>query len=446
MWYEIYMKRLILKNLEVWKTSKSRKPLIVDGVRQVGKTYILMEFGNQFSRCHYFNFEKERYLSKVFDSDLNPDRIVKELSLVRDTEINVDSDLIFFDEIQECPNALTSLKYFNEELPKLALVSAGSLLGVHLNSKSFPVGKVDMLKMRPMNFEEFLLALGESRIVEVLQNAFTDGVPEVVHRKIWKLLLHYFVVGGLPEAVKSYRDKRDSLVEAFSTVRNIQSTLYKGYLADMTKHSEKVNAMHLERAFNAVPEQLSRVQNGSAPKFVFKDVVPKVRGYERLSGVIDWLQKAGLVVKVPICIKGMKPFKAYSKENSFKLFMFDIGMLGALADLSPKTILDYDYGTYKGYFAENFVLQELLQNRNETIFSWHENTAEIEFLIEENGQVIPIEVKSGNSVRSKSLSVFTKKYEPETRIRFSGKPFESQVNGLLCLPVYFAGFLKNKFL
>jgi predicted AAA+ superfamily ATPase len=435
------MKRLILKNLQEWRSSKTKKPLIVDGVRQVGKTYILQEFGKGFAACHYFNFEKEKQLAKIFEPDLDPKRIVKELALAKGIQVNSSKDLVIFDEIQECPKALTSLKYFNEELPELALSSAGSLLGVHLNGASFPVGKVDLLNLRPMNFEEFLMALGEDRIIEVLHQGIRSGIPGVLHDKLWGFFLHYLVVGGLPEVVVGYRKSRDNLVDAFAKVREIQNNLITGYLADMAKHSGKVNAMHLERTFKSVPEQLSREQDGSAPKFKFKGIVPNVRSYERLANVIDWLEKAGLVIKVPICNKGMLPFSAYTKENTFKLFMFDVGILGALSNLSPKTIIDYEYGTYKGYFAENFVLQELYAKRNETVYSWQENTAQIEFLAEEDGKIIPIEVKAGNSIKSKSLGVFFKKYNPETRIRVTGLPLGKFRDGFLGCPLYLIGFI-----
>jgi predicted AAA+ superfamily ATPase len=275
-----------------------------------------------------------------------------------------------------------------------------------------------------------------------------NGFPSVLHDKLWNLMLHYFIVGGLPEVVKTYVTRKSDYVSAFSAVRRLQATLYKNYLADMSKHCGKVNAMHLERVFKSVPEQLSREQDSSAPKFKFKDVIPKIKDFHRLAGTIDWLEKAGLIVKVSIANQGLLPFSAYCKENSFKLFMFDIGMMGALSNLPPKTILDYDYGTYKGFFAENFVLQELLTCGHETVYSWQESTAQVEFLLEENGAVIPLEVKAGSTIKhAKSLGVFASKYNPPYRVKISGRPLpERKSEDVLNCPLYLVGsfFLNSK--
>jgi len=435
------MKRLITKRLQEWKKSQTRKPLILDGVRQVGKTYTLLELGKQFDDCHYFDFEKEPALHRIFDYDLDPKRILQELALNKNSSINQRKDLIFFDEIQECPSALTSLKYFHEELPHVAICSAGSLLGVHLNQKSFPVGKVDMLRLRPMSFEEFLLANGEGLAVKAIKEASYEQFPTILHDKLWSLLKHYFIVGGLPEVVKTYVQEKSDYVSAFAKVRTLQNTLYKGYVADMTKHSGKVNAMHLERVFKAVPEQLSKEQDSLSSKFQFRGVVPKIKEYSRLVGAIDWLQKAGLIVKVSIVNQGLLPFSAYCKENTFKLFMFDVGMLGALSSLSPNAILGYEYGSYKGYFAENFVLQEFLANEKGPLYAWQESSAQVEFLIEKAGRVIPIEIKAGNVTKAKSLRVFAEKYKPPFRVKISGKPMSVSNDGLVRnYPLYLAGF------
>lgn len=417
------MKRLITNKLLKWKTGATRKPLILRGVRQVGKTFALKKLGEtEFPTYHYFNFEKETNLHKVFVSDLDPERIIQELSLASGTKINKKQDLIIFDEIQACPRALTSLKYFNEEQTETAICCAGSLLGIHLGDESFPVGKVDILTLHPMNFEEFLLACKQDEIVDLFRSLKKGHLlPSVLHEKLWGFLKHHFIVGGLPEVVASYLAKKEDLLSTFQEARNIQTNLYNGYLADMAKHSGKINAMHLDRVFKSVPEQLSRQQDGSAPKFKFKGIIPNISQFSRLATVIDWLEAAGLVHKVHIANSGMLPLRANTKDSAFKLFMFDIGMLGALANLSPKTILDYSYGTYKGFFAENFVLLELLSVNKGCVSAWHEATSELEFVMEVEGAAIPIEVKSGGNLRSRSLSVFQDKYKPPFSVKITSK-------------------------
>ena len=436
-----YMKRLIMTQLQQWKNFKNRKPLVLDGVRQVGKTYSLQELGKDFNNCHYFNLEKDINLHKIFSQDLDPTRIIADLELVSNRSIDRKKDLLIFDEIQECPKALTSLKYFNEEMTDLAICSAGSLLGVHLNQGSFPVGKVDILRMHPLNFKEFLIACNEEKVVQAMDQAQDKPLPVALHDKLWNLLKHYFVVGGMPEVVKAYIGRTGDLLAAFTRVRSLQEGLYKGYLADMAKHSGKVNAMHLERVFKAVPEQLSKEQDSSAKRFQFKNVVPNVKEYRRLASSIDWLEKAGMIVKVSIANQALLPFSAYCKESMFKLFAFDVGMLGAISNLSPQTILNYEYGSYKGYFAENFVLQELFASGLGPLYSWQESKAQVEFLLEKDDQIIPIEVKAGNSTKAQSLGVFAKKYSPPYRVKVTGKPqSESNDGSLKNCPLYLAGF------
>lgn len=441
------MKRVITGKLIEWKNKPNRKPLILKGVRQVGKTFILRNFGEtEFKGVHYFNFEKDSNLHKIFLSDLDPQRIIQELGLVTGKKIDSLHDLIIFDEIQECPKALTSLKYFNEELTELAICCAGSLLGVHLGSSSFPVGKVDLLTLFPMNFQEFLLANGEEEIVSVIEKVhLTKTFPLVLHDKLWGLLKQYFIVGGMPEAVSLYQANKEDLSISFKKVREIQTAIYSGYLADMAKHSGNVNAMHLDRVFKSVPEQLSRTQDGSAPKFKFKGILPNISQYTRLANVFDWLDTAGLIHKIPITNQGLPPLKAYIKESAFKLFMFDIGMLGAIADLSPQTILNYDYGTYKGFFAENFILQELLAANKGPLYTWHEGTAEIEFLLELQGIVVPIEVKSGGTTHAKSLGVFAKKYQPPFTVKVTSNPLSVREDTLVQnYPLYLASQISFK--
>ncbi len=437
----LLMKRFLMDRLVQWKSSKDRKPLLLKGVRQVGKTYLLKEFGRTYFReCHYLNFEKQPNLGKIFAHDLNPHRILEELSFYLGRSIKVGEDLLIFDEVQEEPKALTSLKYFQEDCPELHLCAAGSLLGLHLNSGSFPVGKVIFETLYPMSFEEFLIA-GHDKALPLLKKLGPkDTIPEVVHEHLWEQLKRYFVVGGLPEVVSKYYEHKENLFEAFTVVRKKQDDLLNSYYADISKHSGKVNAMHIDRVFRAVPQQLSQVQDGSVARFKFKGVIPGVSHYDRLAGAIDWLEAAGLIMKVHIVNTGLLPFGGYTKENFFKLLLFDVGILGLMSGLSPSVIMESDYGTYKGYFAENFVAQELVAIEKSPLYCWQENNSEVEFLLDIEGKVIPIEVKSGRTTHTTSLKVFSQKYQPPYAVVFSGRSYDGQQNrGILYYPLYLVG-------
>ncbi len=435
------MKRQITKQLLYWRDNLRRKPLILHGARQVGKTYSLLKFGKKYYPAfHYVNFEQDEQLSAIFKQDLQPKRIIKELSFYLDCKINSESDLLILDEIQECPRAISSLKYFQEEMPAQAICAAGSLLGVHLGDASFPVGKVEFLDMYPLSFPEFLQGTGEDDAYNFLMGLKTgDSIPEIIHTRLWSHLKNYMVIGGLPEAINTYRRNKNDLFTAFKAVRKTQTDLITTYMADMAKHSGKLNSMHIERLWRDVPAQLAREQDGSAPKFKFKGVVPGLSSYSRLAGVIDWLVKAGLICKVQIVNSGHIPFSAYGKENFFKLYCFDIGLLNALGNLPPKSILAYDYGTYKGYVAENFVAQEFIASGSGPLYCWRERTAEVEFLREIDGEVVPIEIKSGWVTQAKSLKVFTQKYCPPYRTVMSGKNlFLDEKNKIHHYPLFLA--------
>lgn len=435
------MDRSISSSLTRWKEKRDRKPLILRGARQVGKTYILKKFGREnFKNCHYVNFEEDESLAGMFENNLRADRIVRELAFYLDKKPDIAGDLLIMDEIQECPRALTSLKYFNEQMPELAICAAGSLLGVHLGQTSFPVGKVEYLDMFPMSFREFLGASEETMLCEFLDEMDIDrSVPSAVHEKLWERFKIYLVVGGLPYIVRTYAEQRDDLFTCLNDVRKIQKDLITAYLADIAKHSGKTNSMHVERVLRNVPSQLARQQDGSAPKFRFKGIIPGIRGYSRLAGAIDWLEAAGLIHKVRIVNRGELPFSAFAKENTFKLFMFDTGLLGALGNLPIKSVLDYDYGTYKGYMAENFVAAEFVCGGMSPLYSWKENTSELEFVVESNGRVLPIEIKSGWVTQAKSLKVFAGKYTPEYRTVLSGRNFKiDHENRVHQYPLYLA--------
>lgn len=433
------MERTLLKSLIDWKNNPSRKPLILQGARQVGKTTLLKQFGSEhFPAVHMLNFEKDLGLAIHFEKNITPKHLIRELEYYLGRPINRDHDLVIFDEVQACPRALTSLKYFQEEMPELALCAAGSLLGVYLGPVSFPVGKVDMLTLYPMTFEEFLLASGEIQLLELLQHlTLNDTIPGTAHSRLFEQLKHYFITGGLPEVVKSYCDEKDSYLIAFTKVRAKQNTLIETYLADIAKHSGKVNAMHIARVLESIPSKLDRSEDGTASKYTFKEVIPGIDRYSRLASAIDWLAAARLIIKTPIVNSGHIPFSSHVQENTFKLYLFDVGLLGAMSNLSPQAILKYDYGSYKGYFAENFVAQALLTTSHAKLFSWQENLAQVEFLYENEGQAIPLEVKSGWVTHSKSANIFAKKYNSPYRVTFSAKPLAA--NQLLhSYPLYLA--------
>ncbi len=436
------MKRNILEKLDAWKMSKARKPLLLQGARQVGKTYILKEFGQtRFERVHYINFEQDNRFNAAFAGKLVPESIVSDLSLLLETPIHVMTDLLILDEIQQCPRALTSLKYFAEGMPNLAVCAAGSLLGVHLGECSFPVGKIDELHMFPMTFEEFLQAEAEGMLSEAF-GAIRDLSPltPVLHQRLWDAFKLYLVTGGLPEVVATFAGLRANLFEAVQEVRRVQNRLVSEYIADIAKHCGKQNAMHIERLWRNVPAQLGRDQAGAAQKFVFRDVLPGIKGYERMAGTIDWLEAAGLLIRLPIANCAQLPFSAYTKENFFKLFVFDIGLLGALSQLPIKTILDYEFGTYKGYYAENFVAQAFKASGKNSMVCWREGTAEIEFMLDVDGEVIPVEVKSGWVTQAKSLKSFSDKYRPRYSVVFSGRNAGVDTKlGRCFYPLYLAG-------
>lgn len=435
------MKREIMLKLQHWRRNKERKPLLLNGARQVGKTYILMAFGQQnFARVHYLNFEETISIHQIFAEDLSPHKIIQQLEFHLNTAINLHKDLLIFDEIQACPRAITSLKYFCEQLPELAICTAGSLLGVQLNETSYPVGKIDILHLYPMNFHEFLLALDDQRSLKIINEINTKlKLPMIIHEHLWQLLKIYFITGGLPEVVNIYIQNQSNLSQALNLVREKQNMLITAYNADFAKHSGKINSMHINRVWHSIPEQLAKEQNDGTARYKFKGVIPGIARYADLVGPIDWLQAAGLIIKIPVCNSGELPLSAYTKENIFKLYCFDVGILGALSNLPPAAIMEYDYGTYKGYFAENFVAQEFLAN-NAELYSWSEGTAEVEFLRILDTKVIPIEVKSGWITQAKSIKIFQKKYASPYRVIMSAKNLSiDNVNKVHHYPLYLCG-------
>jgi predicted AAA+ superfamily ATPase len=434
------MKRLAINELVQWKSATGRKPLVLHGARQVGKTYLLQTFGKEhFPHTHYFNFEKNRQIHSIFERDLDPRRIISELELLLKASI-APSHLLIFDEIQECPKALTALKYFYEDAPEYHLCCAGSLLGVRYNEQaSYPVGKTTTMHLYPMNFEEFCTALGEERIVDLINvNARKSiaeiTIPEAAHLVLWELMKKYMITGGLPAVVSHFSDATN-LHAAFEGVRRIQTEIISNYLLDIAKHSGRIKAINIERVFRSVPSQLAKEQN----RYRFTNVIPGRTGFASLSDPIDWLVAAGLVHKTMIANEASLPLMAYTKENSFKLYLFDVGLLGALSEIPPQTILAYDYGRFKGYFAENLVATEFMStNAIGQLYSWAHGTSEIEFLREINGAIIPVEVKAGINTKSQSLRTFCSRHNPPFGLILSAMNCTRRGQTTFNLPLYFA--------
>jgi len=436
------MRREQYQKLLMWKLSAKRRPLLVQGARQVGKSYLLEQFGKQeFPNFHVFNFEQDRSLARLFESDLYPKRILTDLSIHRGEQIDHQSDLIVFDEIQACPRALTGLKYFNEEFPEIALCCAGSLLGVALSPESFPVGKVEFLDLHPMSFTEFLKALNEELLLDILESsAGLESISLAAHGKLWDRLKDYYVVGGMPQAVLEFVSGTDDKMLAFKSVRSIQQQLVESYYRDFAKHSGKTNSMHIVSVFEDIPRQLSRNFEGSVKRYQFKDVIPKKKSYNELRGPIDWLEKAGMIIRIRICDKAELPLEAFCKRNLFKLVIFDIGLLGCMLDLPVEAVISQDYGITKGYFAENFVAQEFRASGIKNLYSWSERNSEIEFLRIINQEIVPVEVKAGTRTQAKSLRQYILKYSPRAAIKISGKPLDNkETKTVRHFPLYMAG-------
>ena len=434
-----------MRELLDWKRGENRKPLLLKGARQVGKTYLLKQFGREeFVRCHYVNFEEDDRLARFFARDLKPRRILDDLSFhlntpVRDTE----DEVLILDEIQRCPRALTALKYFCEEMPGLAVCAAGSLLGIELGGESFPVGKVHTVALAPMSFEEFLEGVEEVQLLDALTGyAIGNEFSEAAHDRLWEQWKRFLLVGGLPEAVVTFRQNLESLHEAVSSVRRVQRQLLDDYMADIAKHSGKLNALTVERLWRNIPEQLARSQDRGAEKFRFKDAVPGARGYQRLAGALDWLERANLTLRCPIVERPERPLSAYAKENRFKLYFFDVGLLSFLCDLAPAQVLDYGRYDYKGYVVENCVAQMLTAADVRRCYCWQGRTSEVEFLLATEQGVVPVEVKAGRIRHSKSLRVYEDRYQPTTSVLLNALP-PKRKGKRVCLPLFMAGRLPN---
>lgn len=434
------MKRSFWNTLTQWKNAPLRKPMLVQGARQVGKTWILKQFGQtQFKHCILLDFAENKELNGFFEPNLKPDRILTELGLYLGADITLEDTLLVFDEIQRCPEALTSLKYFYEKYPEAYICASGSLLGIGLSEQNFPVGKVQREWLFPMSFFEFLDALEEEALGNALQAAAKKqtAVSSPIHRKAFGLFREYLICGGLPEVVETYIGLRDRRVAAFQAARSLQKELVESYLDDIAKHAGKLKAVRIASVFRNIPQQLARETTGIR-KFVFKDVLSGKSTYDELEAPIEWLARAGLIRRVPICRTVRQPLAAYMEKNAFMLYLFDVGILGAMLDLDSSVLYQYDFGQFKGFLAENAVLNELACGGVDPVYTWREGSSEIEFLITFNGAPVPLEVKAGINTKAKSMRVFRQKYSPELAVLLTAQGANQQDHGLLHAPLYLA--------
>ena len=407
------MERLLLKKMEHWKNKSKRKPLIIQGARQVGKTWIMKEFGKRyFQNVVYINFANNEHMKSVFDLDYDIKRIISAIKIEYGSGFEADNTLLIFDEIQEAPKALSALKYFYENAPQYAIVSAGSLLGVALHEgTSFPVGKVDFLQLYPLNYYEFLYAMGEEGLAEAL-NSKDYTLINAYAAKYKDLLKKYYYIGGMPEAVQTYLDT-DDLYE----VREIQKGLLKYYEEDFSKHAPKEIIPRIQMVWNSIPAQLAKENR----KFIYGIIREGARAKD-FELAIQWLKDAGLIIKNYRINKPGMPLIAYVEMNNFKLFMLDVGLLAAKGNLSAKVLLEGTrvFEEFKGALTEQFVAQQLMAGGQELYYMSSDNSSgEIDFIVQKEMYCIPIEVKAEENLQSKSLRAFCSKYQPEIAIRSS---------------------------
>lgn len=415
------MNREIFTDLKKWQSSPHRKPLIITGVRQCGKTYAIREFGrNNFKNMCYINFEKNSQFSAIFDYDFDIKRIMHEIEILSKQKISIGETLLVFDEIQECPRAITSLKYFCEEMQELHLVCAGSLLGVALkqNNISFPVGKVNRIQMFPMSFKEFLMALGHQDFIELFANWPTERViPDVYARALSDLLWQYYCVGGMPEVVNAYSRGTD-----FNDVEQIQNEILIGYEDDFSKHAPRPELEKIRMLWDSVPKQLAKDNK----KFIFSHVKEGKRAHE-LEAALQWLKNAGLIYQLQMVPNAEAPLAAYADASFFKVYMCDVGLLSRKLGISYSQVTNQglELGTFKGAIAENFVMTQLM-TLGFTPYFWRSgNTAELDFIVENESKIYPLEVKSATNTQAKSYRAFCSKYSIDKGFKLSLKNIAS---------------------
>ena len=428
------MYRKIMNYLEAWKDSKHRKPLILQGARQVGKTYSVLEFGrNNYENVVYFNFETNPKLNETFEENISPDYLIPILSHIAGQTIVKEKTLIIFDEVQLCERALTSLKYFCEDAPDYHIIVAGSLLGVAVNRAefSFPVGKVDMKTMYPMDMEEFMLAMDEAQLVAKIRECFDSDkpMPAALHDAAMQLYRQYLVVGGMPECVMQFAETKDYIL-----VRHTQDTILASYLNDMSKYNNTNEIKKTRLAYDNITVQLSKKNT----RFQYKLIKKGGRASE-FENAIEWLCLSGIVSKVYKVEQIKKPLENYRDIDAFKIYVSDLGLLCAKKDLAANDILYMveDINDFKGGMAENYVNVQLAINGYKTYYWESERGAEIDFVIQRNDNLIPVEVKSADNTRAKSLMVYMKTYKPAYAIKLSAKNFAFEDNKKV-VPLYAA--------
>lgn len=428
------MYRKIMSYLEAWKESEHRKPLILQGARQVGKTYSLLEFGRaHYENVAYFNFETNPKLNQNFEENINPDYLIPILSHIAGQTIVREKTLIVFDEVQLCERALTSLKYFCEDAPEYHVAVAGSLLGVAVNRAkfSFPVGKVDMKTLYPMDMEEFMLAMGETDLVEQIKESFTSDtpLPSAMHDAAMLLYRQYLIVGGMPECVKQFVETKDYIL-----IRHTQDTILASYLNDMSKYNSLNEIKKTRLSYDNITVQLSRKNT----RFQYKLIKKGGRASE-FENAIEWLCLSGIVSRVYRAEKIKKPLENYHDIDAFKIYVSDLGLLCAKKDLAANDILYMveEINDFKGGMVENYVNVQLSINGYQTYYWESERGAEIDFVIQRDGKLIPIEVKSADNTKAKSLKVYMETYKPEYAIKLSTKNFSFQ-DGKKTVPLYAA--------
>jgi predicted AAA+ superfamily ATPase len=427
------MERKFTTQLLKWKNSSSRMPLIVTGARQVGKTFGLLEFGKKcYKNIVYLNFESNNDLHAVFERDLNPARIIRDLSVISGETILANDTLLIFDEIQACERALTSLKYFCEDAPSYHIAAAGSLLGVTLNRQkfSFPVGKIDKFMLYPFDFEEYLWALGKKNGAKLIRECFETNTFFPAHNEYLDLYKNYLLVGGMPLVVNEYIKNQD-----FIQIFNLQRTINDSYIADMVKYAQPTETNKILAVFNSIPAQLAKENH----KFQYKIIKTGARAYD-FEPSLEWLQTAGIVRKCVKTSEGQFPLELFAHHNSFKIYLSDSGLLSSKYNLSPNIVLSdlSGFENVKGALAENYVFSALITNGYAPFYWESEGKAELDFVIQNReGQIIPIEVKSSEHNRSRSLQQFVGKYKPDYSIRVSAKNFGFE-NGIKSVPLYAA--------
>ena len=432
----MYMYRKITEYLERWRNSKYRKPLIIQGARQVGKTYSILEFGkNNYDNVAYFNFQTDRALSATFEENIRPSYLLPILSHLSGQTITRGNTLIVFDEIQLCERAVASLKYFCEEAPEYHVIAAGSLLGVAVNREkyAFPVGKTDRYMMYPMDMEEFLLACGEQDLVQLIRSCYENSnpMPAVLHDKALQLYRRYLAVGGMPEAVSRLIDTQD-----YIQVRHVLETIQMDYLDDMSKYQNNSSEIKKTRlTYGTAAVQLSKKNT----RFQYKLIRSGARAAE-YENAIEWLVSAGLILRIYRAEQIKKPLENYKDSDDFKIYLSDMGLLAAQKDIRAEDIffMEKELADFKGGMTENYVCIQLVRSGFRTYF-WRNDkgTKEVDFIISLKGKLIPVEVKSGDNVSSASLNEYVKLFNPAFSIRISEKNFGFDQN-IRSVPLYAA--------